>query len=140
MRPLKALISKSTINRAHTGIILKNYIQNPKYEDAIKPGNVIIISDEKILRLYIVSNRESLPKEFQKEISEGRDIVFIKYDTNKYGFSYWNAASFEKKFPYHRHWDDTKIEKVLISNVDFKTIKSKEDFKVIYDEICNKIK
>lgn len=55
------------MHRAHTGITLKNYIQNPKYEDAIKYGNVILINDEKILRVYIASNRESLPKEFQKK-------------------------------------------------------------------------
>ena len=139
MRPLKALISKSTINRAHTGITLKNYIQNPKYEDAIKYGNVILISDENILRVYIASNRESLPKEFQEKISKNCDIVFIKYDINKYGFSYWDATSFEKKFPYNKNWDEVKIEKIWNSEVDLKTIKPK-NFRALYDEICSKIK
>lgn len=121
MRPLKALISKSTIHRAHTDVLVE--IENFTYEDVITPGNVVLISDDDDYypdHHGIVFNRNQCHKFFQ--INEQHTICTLnKYDT----ITRWNTRNLKETFPSIS--DDVRILKV------YRKTKYTEDIDTLHD-------
>lgn len=139
MRPLKALISKSTVHRAHSPFSINGII--PVELKNIRNGNVIKMWNDGEYDIYIVQDVKNLPPYIQKEIYTNDETVFIRYwDMNDIGYSFWDAKNFIQEFPYHRTWDDDKIVRIWDANIDMSILKSKKDFKALYDKICDKIR
>jgi len=139
MKPLKALISKSTIHRAHAPFSIN--VSVPIELKNIRNGNIIKMWNEDRYDIYIVQDVKNLPKYIQKEIYTSDGDIFIRYwDMNAIGYSYWEAANFIPNFPYHRTWHDTKIVQIWDANIDMSNLRSKNDFKVLYNKICDKIR
>ena len=121
MRPLKALISKNTIHRAHTDVLVE--INNFTYNDAITPGNVVLISDDD--NYYhehhgIVLNREQCYEFFK--IKEQQTICTL----NEYGtLTRWNTGYLKETFPSLS--DDVRIIKV------YRKTKYTEDIDTLHD-------
>ena len=140
MRPLKALISKNTIHRAHAPFSIEDFIKDPNFND-LKAGNIVYTLDGEIPKMYIVANAKDLPEMFDNISIRNRyvKLILLRYATTALGYTYWDADSFKEKFPYNKNWDEVKIEKIWNSEVDLKTIKSKDDFKALYDKICEQL-
>ena len=77
MRPLKALISKNTLHRAHTG---KLKIENPKYTDLLIPGNIVEIESNGKLHHGIVMNTHDYNLKFHKRANTTFVIVTLDKD------------------------------------------------------------
>lgn len=127
------------MHRAHSPFFINGII--PLELKNIRNGNVIKMLNDDEYGIFIVQDVKNLPPYIQKEIHTNDETVFIRYwDMNDLGYSYWDAKHFIQKFPYHRTWDYTKIVQIWNANMDMSTLKSKKDFKVLYNEICSKIK
>lgn len=125
MRPLKALISKNTIHRAHTDVLVE--IENFTYNDVITPGNVVLISDDNYYHDHhgIVLSRNQCYKFFQ--INEQHTILTL----NEYGtITRWNTRNLEKIFPSIS--DDVRILKVYRKTKYTEDIDTLQDIQNVY--------
>ena len=128
MRPLKALISKNTIHRAHTG---KLKIENPKYTDLLIPGNIVEIESNGKLHHGIVMNTHDYNLKFNKRASTTFVIVTLNYDTEY--VSNWDCHYFKKSFP-NANDSATVIKNIYDSSIDISKIKDVKDIVKLYKE------
>lgn len=138
MRPLKALISKSTLNRAHVSDRPKE-ITNFSYEDLLNSGNIVRIVSEKYEFDTIVVNAKDANSAFKKIIDldildSGADLVSIRKlkSGGTYIFTY-NSDFYFKNFP-NSNTKITKIQKVYSSKIDVSNIHTVEDFIKIFEK------
>lgn len=135
MRPLKALISKSTINRAHVSDSPKE-IKNFSYEDLLNSGNIIraFMNDYYKFDLIVIKKENVNP--LFKWILEGSDVISIGVRKLRSG---WNAIfsiypeTWKRNFPIS-DTGVTKIQKVYSSNIDVSKIDSVDTFVKIFYE------
>jgi len=121
MKPLKALISKKTIHRAHIDSTLTE-IKNFTYKDATTSGNVVLISSNAYYKNHhgIVLNSNQCHEFFQ--IDDQHTICTL----NDYGtITRWNTSNLKETFPFLSN--DEKILKV------YKKTKYTEDIDTLQD-------
>jgi len=133
MRPLKALISKNTIHRAHTDDVLTE-IENFTYEDAITPGNVVLISGNGYLISYggyhehhgiVLSNVQSY------ELFNEIDVPHTICTLNKYRkITRWDSLKLKETFPFLN--DDVQILKVYRKTKYTENIDTIKDIQNVY--------
>ena len=125
MKPLKALISKNTIHRAHTDVLVE--INNFTYEDAITPGNIVLLKSADYDDHHgIILNEDQTSKLVHYPIPGICIAVLCSNDV-----SFWNISKPEQ-FPYVGKYMNAMIVKVYEGTYFAKRIKSKQDIINIY--------
>ena len=137
MKPLKALISKSTLNRAHVGDKLKE-IKNFSYEDLLKEGNIILVyTDNRRSKYnysreqYYISFGNKIRPSFIDNIVASVYNLGLSYDTNYNTDTSINFSLFKEEFP---KYDNEKILAVYSTNINVEEIKNIKDLKNIFKE------
>ena len=128
MKPLKALISKNTLHRAHTNTLVE--IDNFTYNDAITPGNILLIEGGRYdIHHAIVVNLEcahrlNLPincKHMAATLNVVDDLV-----------GFWDLDdNIDGNFPNFRY--GAKIIKMYSTNIDVSKITTQADVKKLFD-------
>jgi len=112
MRPLKALISKNTIHRAHVSGKWSP-ASNFKLDD-LKEGYLIHLENG-FCYTYV---RTSIASKIINSISTPCDYAFIRYDNNHdIG---WNDIKSYKNFPYNKLLHQFNADYVYAKEVNFK--------------------
>lgn len=140
MRPLKALISKRTINRAHVSDNPKE-ITNFSYEDLLNSGNIVRIVSEKYEFDTIVVNAKDANSAFKKIIdididSFKSEVDLVSIRKLKSGGNYiftYSSDFYFKNFP-NSNTKITKIQKVYSSKINVSDIYTVEDFIKIFEK------
>ena len=138
MRPLKALISKSTLNRAHIG-------DNPELKkfSELKFGDIVRVYENGDINVDYkegINTYIYLPKATGDRIlkNEGsfddvEDDIFIMWvpkRVSEYNVSYWNATDFKVYFPFHQiYQSNCKIECRVGHYNNYRDIKNAKDLK-----------
>ena len=128
MKPLKALISKSTLNRAHSGNVLTE-IKNFNYEDTMTPGNIILISGKDCPTHHgiVLSEKQT------KKIQNFSDISINTLNKNG-SITYWatDVLNYKNTFPKLSSYNDVYIVAVYKATQDTKNISDEADIINIY--------
>ena len=140
MRPLKALISKSTLNRAHVSDRPKpNKFSELKFGDVVlvyENGDIISDNKEGGVNTYIYLPKATGDIILKNEGSfdDVEDDIFIMWvprNVSEYNVSYWNATDFKVYFPLHQiYQSNCKIEYIVDHYDNYKNIKNAKDLKV----------
>lgn len=137
MRPLKALISKSTLNRAHIGN------KELKKFSELKFGDIVRVYENGEINIDYIEGDNTyiyLPKATGDRIlkNEGsfddvEDDIFIMWvpkRVSEYNVSYWNATDFKVYFPLHQiYQSNCKIECIVDHYNNYKDIKNAKELK-----------
>lgn len=126
MRPLKALISKNTLNRAHSGNVLSE-IKNFTYEDVITPGNILLVHGGNYNTHHAIVVDDKCASQFIQHLRFLRLGLTLN---TKSEVTYWELDTLDDdNFTFN---NGTVIYKVFKTNIDIKNIKSVKDLEKLY--------
>lgn len=119
-------------------------IKNPSANDIRQGMTVCVDENTSALQWYIVFDGGNLPKWVDDYITKidkcpGR-LLFIHYDKfSSHNYAYWRFSSFEKGFPYHFLYPDTKIVGVYDTKINTMNIKTTKELLDVLNDIQAKI-
>lgn len=128
MKPLKALISKNTIHRAHTGNMYE--IKNFTYKDIITPGNILMLHGGTFNTHHAIVVDNKCGRQFFKDFThQSIPALTLNIDSK---ITYWGLDKLDKDD--FKNLYGTVIYKVFKTNIDIKNIKSVKDLEKLYTE------
>jgi len=128
MKPLKALISKSTIHRAHTDNMTE--IKNFSYKDVITPGNVLLIYSRSHNTHHAIVVDNECAKQF---VTSKYQKLALTLNTGSQ-VTYWALDSLDDNAFQKFNYGIARIDKVFKTNIDIRNIKSIKDLEKLYKE------
>ena len=123
MRPLKALISKNTIHRAHIAKNIERIDPSKLDVNSIKPGTFLRLrmQDEDAMPFMVISKNLA----FTLGIQRNKIAINIGDDDE---ISYVNLENYEKNWPKNKFAEDFDIVDAYLSNIDpDKKFRTRED-------------
>ena len=123
MKPLKALISKNTIHRAHIAKNIERIDPSKLDVNSIKPGTFLRLrmQDEDAMPFMVISKNLA----FTLGIQRNKIAINIGDDDE---ISYVNLENYEKNWPKNKFAEDFDIVDAYLSNIDpDKKFRTRED-------------